>query len=214
MCVPNSNYVAYFAQWLILVWILCLQLILSESVGQIPLVVVGVAPVLASVVFLGLTLRLVWKETFTQLMHNDIATVDDNAVRQTDLIVQLPNGTRHATATHTFNLEYEPMHRPAPDALLARQGFQMYQPTRHIWAHKLTAEDVAIFFPSGRLTLSSGKQTAVRSGQFITMPFPECNSVNVTDEVVFDETYQPSVDAATGSPVVLQAECLRQWVRR
>ena len=77
-----------------------------------------------------------------------------------------------------------------------------------VWSHKLTSEEVAAHFPSGKLLGSWGGVLEVAANDAIVMPFPHGGEVYCINEELFDDTYR-LVDRRSHVPT--QEELLVEW---
>ena len=79
------------------------------------------------------------------------------------------------------------------DALIA-EGFEPYLPTGKIWAHTVTADDIAMFFPSNAFLASWGESFLVEEGDTIAVPYPNGGEVYRIEKQAMAATYTLDVD--------------------
>ena len=78
-----------------------------------------------------------------------------------DFVVRGSRGGNFVMCAKNFAARYDvecPM--PASDEDLAIQGFSLFSPTGRVWAHHVSAAELAVYFPAGRL---SGRLVGRRS---------------------------------------------------
>ena len=200
-----------------MIWISGLQLFRAGAFPRVPTVLIGLAPVLATLAFAAWTLHVIFTETRTNTIQNGsmVALTRRASIRQTDMLVRDLNGASLVMTLDDFSSAFEPAQTPPRSAVLVKQGFRPYQSKRKIWAHKLTDEDVAKHFPAGRFSTSSGAPVSVHSGQFVMMPFPQCDYVTVLDEDKIGPRCRTAFTENSGDGRVLsQAEMVRRWEER
>lgn len=201
-----SNVVAFISQWLIMLWMFSFQLFLSGAFESIPTVLVGITPVLATTALVAWTCVVVMNETRTQLIQNN-STVDTSTQ---EMIVRHQNGDSSILTIQDFNTRYKPTHQGASDDL-SLAGFGVYRPVSQVWSHQLTTKDIQRDFPMGRFISRSGAPVAVKTGQYIVMPFPQGDDVTIMNADVFENKYSKSTEEAFDGRVVSQAEALQKW---
>ena len=205
--VPCSNCVAVVAQWLILLWTFGTLLFLSGAFDKIPTVLVGTAPVLATVAFIVWTIHLVASEVQQAI---SVLTVGSGAASATNLgmIVQTPGGDSHIMAGQEFKSRYEKTHQQC-DPALAQKGFITYQETTRVWAHQLTVGETSKCFPAARFNCSTGEPVDVSSGDYVVMSFPDSGEVSVINAAKFSNEY--CIEATSETRVISQGDMLLQW---
>ena len=213
----SDNVIAFLCQCLIFAWMFGMQLYLSglfaNSLSAPALI--GVLLVLATIALACLTLYLVLRELRVKRIQNvhAAAEADEDAPRRAQMIVHNPDdGVERSMDIEAFQKLYEPTHRPASDLLLARQGYKEFHSTSKVWAHKLTAGEMAMKFPSRSYVSSSGAPvTTVHAGQFVIMPFPHGGTVSLLDEDQFRKAYKASTGTTSSCRTVSQLDAYYEW---
>ena len=119
-----------------------------------------------------------------------------------------------------FSLRYDTSDtNPAVDPMLDMAGFRSYKPKGKVWSHRLTHDELALHFPSGKLTgkctcvslvltsplcynyrlsivlvcdvLLGGGIVEIAPGDVVVMPFPDGGEVYSIKGRLFDSTYDP-----------------------
>ena len=198
-----------------MVWMFGLQLFLSGAFKSVSTVLVGIAPVAGTIALVGWTLQMVMKETNIKNVQNNTnaALIGEDAPRRTEMIVRSQNGKDRVMPTDEVHSIYElaPAFQRAIDPALAEQGFQVYRPTTQVWAHQLTASEVATHFPRGHFISNAGAPVSVGIGQYIVLSFPHGENLSVVDAEKFEDKYHTGTTESIDDQTVSQAETLRQW---
>jgi hypothetical protein len=129
--------------------------------------------------------------------------------RKGDFIMQGDDGERYSMSALDFTSRYE-RGRPEPskDPSLAVEGFQLFHATGKIWAHELSAEDIAEHFVAGQIMTAWDSPLRVQEGDFLAVPFPTGGEIYRVLKRPFGNTYEAHEQAKY---VPLQAEALSHW---
>ena len=209
-----SNLVAVLSQWAIMLFVCSFQIFMTGAINYWPKLLVGSMPVIVLMALVCYTLHSVVCDMRTYEIQNinSTASADDETSKHTDVTVQTSAGDEITMPLQRFEELYEPIHMPA-SALrrLGALGHRAYRSKAQVWAHQLSKEDVANYFPTGQFISRTGRTSSVHVGQYITLPFPRGQSLTVVDQARFSRDYTTRTEGGAESRVLSQAETLRQW---
>ena len=200
-----------------MLWIFGLQLIVTGYFNNFPTYLVGIVPVLITLVLAVWTCRMVVNETRINLIQNNSAAAETkDAPQRTRMVVRSRNGDTRIMVVDEFDALYKPitpatLRLGAIDPLLAEEGFKAYKSTAKVWSHQLTPADIRADFPKERFISRSGASVSAHSGQYIVIPFPQGDTVTIINEQQFQQKYNKRTDDLHDSRVVSQAEALQKW---
>ena len=209
-----------YSQWLIFVWFALFFMHLIKIFQSLPPVAVGLLFVVPSIAFIVRAVHSAFIDLKTKLGR------DRDRGRKTyqkgDFVVHNSDGSKkHALAELDFGMLYEPSFEQ--DEITSTTDLELYRPTGKIWAHELSADDVAKHFPTEQLITADGTTSRVREGDFLVMPYPAGGGLTVIERASFSEKFMDvsfSIVAAQGTwmsqtapdeSVPSQAQVLAQW---
>ena len=212
-----SNIVSFFAQCVITIWMLVLWLFLSGCFRNVPTAVVGIIPVLATLMFVAWTIRSIESEIRCKLIQDTSTVAADGSTQRTSITVRSPNGIDRVMSIEEFQAAYEPAKDERCDPALEQRGFRPYrrksdQPMAKLLGHKLTADDLTNDFPMGLfIPPGSERPVQVNVGQWLVLPFPSGGYVSILDEDELNAKYRASAKESSDEHIVSQAEAMHQW---
>lgn len=205
----SDNEVAVAAQYCVACW--CFSIVFRDmGISATPvLLVLGVLLVLATVAVFAFAL---WRAS-DEVRDLRRGARLDTVVSQSEAaqyLVRGENGIKKTMKSEAFLARYEPSSQPV-DASLAQEGFQSFQSSARYFFHQLSVEDVASYFPSGRMGGNNKAPVTVKAGDYLALDSPSSKSLTVIPEHAFASEFTVATDQVNHQLIPSQAIVLEHW---